>query len=135
MNANGLFGTRANLNGRDENALSVGGRQRRRELLAELWENLDIEKLLGYTADADLVQLCSAETLVVLGQDPADARMVRFAPVTKMSRGQTSDIVRTSSMLMAGVLRLVPLRDGLVTFGEDDRGANFDKLASVGSAS
>jgi hypothetical protein len=125
LGVNGLFGTRASAGSRDENALSVEGRQRRRELLAELWESLDLESLLEFSADADLVQFCSAETLVLLDQDPVNARITRFAPASKASARATSDIVRTRSMLMAGVLRIVPLRTGTVLFEEDERGLSI----------
>jgi hypothetical protein len=123
LRRNGLFGTRASVDGRDENALSTEGRLRRRELLEELWQSLDLEALLGYAANADLVQFCSAETLVLLNQDPACARMTRFAPATQAAATAPGDIIRTGSMLMAGVLRLVPLRTGTVAFGDVDGAA------------
>lgn len=115
LRRNGLFGSRVWIDGRDEDALSTEGRVRRRDLLAELWASLDLGRLLNYAADAELVQLCSAEMLVLLGQDPTEARLVRFAPATPSGR-QANEIVRTNSMLMAGVIRLVPLRSGTVEF-------------------
>jgi hypothetical protein len=120
LRAKGLFGTRASVDGRDENALSGEGRRRRWELLAELWQSLDVEAMLVYAVDSELVQMCSAETLGVLNQDPGSARITRFAPQTSSAKSAQGEIVRTASMLMAGVIRLVPLRSGTISFGHVD---------------
>lgn len=126
---NGLFGARWSFEDRDLNALSLEGRQRRRELLAELWESFDLDSLVGYAPDAQLVQFCSAESLVLLNQDPAVAAVTRFAPAGGSSARMATDVVRTASMLMAGVLRLVPLRNGTVAFGDVDAPSLLDETA------
>lgn len=117
LRRNGLFGRRVALKRGEEDGLTAAGRARRRDLLTRLWADIDLTRLLAHESDADLVQLCSPESLVLLGQDPADARVVRFAPATATD-GTTRSVTRTASMLVAGVLRLVPLREGTVQYSE-----------------
>jgi hypothetical protein len=127
LRRHGLFGTRVFVDGRDESALSAEGRRRRRALLEELWEGLDIDDLIGLSMESDLVQLCSPEQLARLDQDAALAQLVRFAPGAAAASIHKTGMVRSSQMQMAGLLRLVGLRAGTVRFGVDADGVSVDQ--------
>lgn len=107
----GLFGSDAS-HGREDGSLSADGQARRRELLRELWQGLDLDIMLADTSE--LVQYCTAEDLILLNQE-RNPELVRFVPSGRATNGQER-LVFTSSMLMAGVLRLVELRPGSVSF-------------------
>ncbi|MFB7598407.1 hypothetical protein [Streptomyces sp. NPDC056160] len=82
-------------------------------------------RLVGAEADRQaVVQLSSPEQGALLSRDPADARWIRFAPgavrdeVEKAWRAegapQPEDVLWTSSGRYAGLVRLTPLRSGVV---------------------
>lgn len=70
--------------------------------------------------DKSFRQLCSARQAIMLGGSSGLARLVRFAPAT--ARGliecpaRDGDFVAWTSGEVVGVIRLVPMRDGLLKF-------------------
>ena len=92
---------------------SARGAQKRADLLANLWREIgDLDDLLAAPPDSDIVQFCAPDDLLLLDQSPESAKMVRFAPATYSRDGLDLPITHTQKMLIAGVLRLVPLRGG-----------------------
>jgi hypothetical protein len=79
--------------------------------------------LLGAEPGDAFVQLCAADDLGMLDASPQTARMVRFAPqfvrepviaAANGSAGRLGDVHWTTSGHAAGVLRLMPMRSGVV---------------------
>jgi hypothetical protein len=105
----GLFGHGVPFEEEARLLLSRVGLERRRELLEAVWRGLALDTLLS---DEDLLQFCRAEDLGLLDQD-ASYTVIRFAPATS---GPPGSVVQTSSVFMAGVLRLVPLRASATHF-------------------
>jgi hypothetical protein len=92
---------------------SVRGARKRADLLADLWREIDgLDDLLAVTPDSDIVQFCAPDDLLLLNESPESAKMVRFAPASYSRDGSGLQVTRTEMMLIAGVLRLVPLRAG-----------------------
>lgn len=93
-----------------------------------LRNSTSVGRLIGRShADGLMVQLCSAADLALLDPAAAATRLIRFAPLAMGSGDATGqaerdagrlteedDVVWTSPDRLAGVLRLVPLRDGAV---------------------
>ena len=89
----------------------------RLELLARIWNETEgLNELLSVPVESELVQLCAPQHLLLLDEDPAGAHMVRFAPDCVRVKGSAT--LEKSSMFLAGVIRLVPLRAGTVRFRE-----------------
>jgi hypothetical protein len=69
--------------------------------------------------DDSFRQLCSARQVIMLGGDARQAKVIRFAPAAARDLiefpARDSDVVWTADEII-GVIRLVPLRDGLVRF-------------------
>jgi uncharacterized membrane protein (Fun14 family) len=102
----GLFGMQGGVGDRSSADVS----QQRQELLGGLWEGANLDGLVGISLDDDLVQLCSPESLSVLDQNTDHAALTIFAPMSSKVQVGGADIVRTASLLMAGAVRLVPMR-------------------------
>jgi len=69
--------------------------------------------------DDSFRQLCSARQVIMLGGDARQVRLIRFAPAA--ARGRIECPVRDDEIAwtggeVVGVIRLVPLRDGLIQF-------------------
>lgn len=89
----------------------------RLELLAQIWRDTEgLEELLSIPIESELVQLCAPHHLLLLDEDPAGAHIVRFEPNGYLTSRRDSATIPTSSMLLAGVMRLVRLRAGTVLF-------------------
>jgi hypothetical protein len=93
-------------------ALEQGGRERAD---LDFWgSSAAVAELLRSTAaDSRLVQLCAPEQLGDLDVEPGNARLVRFAPLLG-TPSHSPDAIWTDGGQLAGVLRLVPLRRGVV---------------------
>lgn len=69
--------------------------------------------------DDSFRQLCSARQVIMLGGDSRQARLVRFAPAAARELiecpARDGDVAWTSGEVV-GVIRLVPVRDGLLQF-------------------
>jgi hypothetical protein len=70
--------------------------------------------------DESFRQLCSARQVIMLGGSSQPARVVRFAPAAARelieSPAHDGDFVAWTSGEVIGVMRLVPVRDGLLQF-------------------
>jgi hypothetical protein len=86
--------------------MGTGADQQHREFFNNLWKGVD----LAVVPSTHMVQLCSPESILLLDQNPASTRLIRFAPDGPAVTGGSADLVRTRSMLMAGTIRLVPVR-------------------------
>lgn len=97
-----------------DRAAAVAG-DRGRQLLGELWERAEsIETLLLTPVDDPaLLQLCGHEQLALLSLSPESAAVVRFAPVGVVNR-QAATGASDADGSIAGVIRLVPLREPVV---------------------
>ncbi len=84
-----------------------------------------VAELVAREADrGTVVQLSSPEQGSLLSRNPGDARWIRFAPATlrpeietawrKGASPQPAEALWTSSGRYAGLIRLVPLREGVV---------------------
>jgi hypothetical protein len=114
---------------------SAASARRKRELLASVWRETDgVAQLLATSAASDLVQLCAAEHLPFLDEEPARALMVRFAPEAYRPESGEHALVQTRSLLLAGVIRLVPLRGGIADFGDDRVVGHPSSRASLSAA-
>lgn len=100
----GLFGNSVGFEEVASHLLSDAGVQRRRSLLHDLWLDLDLAQLLR---EDDMVLFGHADDLKLLDQT-SQHELVRFAPPNSLSARPAME--RTSSMAMAGSLKLVPLR-------------------------
>ena len=101
-----------------------GADERRDQLLRRLWsEAREVEVLLRVDAGAIFPQYCSPEALKLLSVAPESATLVRFAPAAAkhlLPRADREDAVPTSDGNVAGVLRLVPLREGAMSLDEPE---------------
>jgi hypothetical protein len=70
--------------------------------------------------DESFRQLCSARQAIMLGGSSGLARLVRFAPATARHLiecpAHDGDFVAWTGGEVVGVIRLVPVRDGLLQF-------------------
>ncbi len=103
LHDDGIYGGAQGLSEMTSALLSEAGLQQREDQLKSVWEDLPLDELLD--DKDDLVQFCADEDLGMLDQDEA-YEIIRFAPPVVMSNHKYT----LSSMLMAGILRLVPLR-------------------------
>lgn len=109
----------------------------RDELVRALWRESPVinRLMLDVAPDSRMHQLCTPEDLPLLDQVPAHFRVVRFAPSAAQaalvgergtSRHAHGEIEWTAAGHIAGLIRLVPLRDGAVeltwpaSIGEQD---------------
>ncbi|MET0602381.1 MAG: hypothetical protein ABW167_10360 [Baekduia sp.] len=112
LHGDGVFGCAEWLSNAFSALLPEAGHRRREDHLKEVWQALDLDELLD--DEDDLVQLCSDADLGMLEQDK-HYDVISFAPSVSTSNPK----YKASSMLMAGILRLVPLRAtavGYVTY-------------------
>jgi len=84
--------------------------QQYQELLSDIWDGMDLSNKLKGSTGTPLIQLCSSGSLSLLDQDPANTQLSRFVPSSSRNIPGMSDLVRTRSPLMAGLIRLVPTR-------------------------
>jgi len=115
---------------------STGDREadrRRRIVLEQLWMDKDIvagtiEEAVGSGSATEMLQMVNLADLSVLETSTQSPNFIRFAPslarkqVDELSAAQIDapDVVLTDHLTCAGVLRLVPVRDGVVEFELDD---------------
>ena len=111
-----------------EVAVSPEGENLRQELAEQYWKELDslhqaiLEKVL-LPESAPVVQLVSVNDLIRLNQDTSAAVQIRFSPRTSRENFTTTqfsyvtpDIIFTNGTSGAGLLRLLPFREGVVTY-------------------
>jgi len=106
----GLFGERPD----GQSALSGAGRERRAALLEQLWSTAELENTLSPDG-GEPIQLCGADDLPLLDQEPSGFRVVAFAPAVS---GEHSGLVQTASRRAAGLVRLVSLRPGTASYDD-----------------
>jgi len=108
--------------------------RRRRVVLEQLWLDQDIvagaiAQAVGAGPATEMLQMVSLDDLSKLDTSSQSPTFIRFVPslvrnrVDEVRNGQVDAprVVLTGHLTSAGVLRLVPVRDGLVAFESEDR--------------
>jgi hypothetical protein len=111
-----------------EVAVSAEGENLRRDLAEQYWKELDnlhqaiLEKVL-LPDSAPVVQLVSVNDLIRLSQDDLTTVQIRFSPqpsrenfVSTKFDYVSPEVTFTNGTHGAGVLRLLPFREGVVTY-------------------
>lgn len=109
-------------------AVSAEGENLRRDLAEQYWKELDnlhqaiLEKVL-LPESAPVVQLVSVNDLIRLSQDDLATVQIRFSPQPSRENFVSSkfdyvspEVTFTNGTHGAGVLRLLPFREGVVTY-------------------
>ena len=112
-------------------AQGSAGIEKREAVLAKLWNDGDltastVEHVVSTRARSVLLQMIRMEDLVLVEQTEGDSLVVRHVPeiarrqaeVAIGGLGVSSEMTYTNDLTTAGVIRLTPLRDGIVMYVE-----------------
>jgi hypothetical protein len=100
--------------------------ERRRDLAQEYWRNLEeirrqLEEVVSVDSRDAMVQFCYSDDIRRIEQSDGQVVIVRFAPEpsrTLLAEKSTvfSEVTFTNTTELAGVVRLIPFRHGLVNY-------------------
>jgi hypothetical protein len=110
---------------------------RRRHALEQIWQDRDIvdgalRSTVGAGPETEMLQMVGLGDLPVLNSSTDASVFIRFVP--SLARNQTrglqaqtdrdNEVLFTEHLATAGILRMVPIRDGVVSFSFSDRDAD-----------